>query len=89
MMLTFGLFVLFSIAAVTAVAMLAWQIADAAPKIAGLQAALADCPQTRELRFTVRETLVSPRHGQVVALPLRVSIKVKPAGSPQPLRAAA
>ena len=84
-MLTFGLIALFSIAAVTATAMLAWQIADAAPRIAELQAALAECPQTCELRFTIRETLVSPRHGQVVPLP----IKVKPSGSPQPLRAAA
>ena len=85
MMLTLGLISLFSLAAVTAIAMLAWQIAEAAPKIARLQAALADCPQTRELRFTIRETLVSPRHGQVVALP----IKLKQAGSAQPLRAAA
>lgn len=85
MMLTFGLIALFSIAAVTAIAMLVRQIADAAPRIAELKTALAHCPQTRELRFTIRETLVSPRHGQIVPLP----IKVKPAGSPQPLRAAA
>ena len=85
MMLTMGLIALFSIAAVVAIAMLAWQIADAAPKVADLKAGLTDCPQTRELRFTVRETLVSPRHGQIVTLP----IKIKPVGSEQPLRAAA
>ena len=85
MMLTMGLIVLFSFAAVTAVALLAWQISDAAPKIAGLRAALADCPQTRELRFMVRETLVTPRHGQVVALP----VKLKPVRLAPPLRAAA
>jgi CDP-diacylglycerol--serine O-phosphatidyltransferase len=53
----------------------------------GLVAAglLADCSQTRELRFVVRDTLVSPRHGQIVTLP----IKLKPVGSAQPLRAAA
>ena len=85
MMLTVGLILLLSVAGVTAVTMLVWQIADAAPKIAGLRAALADCPQTRELRFTVRETLVSPRHGQVVVLP----IKLKPVRVAQPLRAAA
>ena len=84
MMLTFGLIALFSIAAVISLAMLAWQIADAAPQIAGLKAALADCPQTRELRYSVRETQVSSRHGQVVLLP----IKIKPTGSAQPLRAA-
>ena len=85
MMLTVGLIVLLSVAGVTAVTMLVWQIADAAPKIAGLRAALADCPQTRELRFTVRETLVTPRHGQVVALP----VKLKPVRLAPPLRAAA
>ena len=85
MMLTVGLIVLFLVAGVTAVAMLVWQIADAAPKIAGLQAALADCQPSRDLRFTVREITVSPRHGQVLALPVRI----KPLALPQPLRAAA
>lgn len=85
MMLTIGLIVLLSVAGVTAVAMLGWQIANAAPKIAGLRAALANCPQTRELRFSIREITVSPRHGQVVALPVRI----KPLALPQPLRAAA
>ena len=84
-MLTFGLIALFSVAAMAAIGILAWQIADAAPKIAGLKEVLANCPQTRELRFSVRETLISPRHGQIVSLP----IKIKPVGSVQPLRAAA
>ena len=84
-MLTFGLIALISTAAIVAISMLAWQIADALPRVADLKAALAECPQTRALRFTIRETLVSPRHGQIVALP----IKVKPMGSPEPLRAAA
>ena len=84
-MLTFGLIALISTAAIVAISMLAWQIADALPRVADLKAALAECPQTRELRFTIRETLVSPRHGQIVALPT----KVKPMGSPEPLRAAA
>ena len=84
-MLTFGLIALISTAAIVAISMLASQIADALPRVADLKAALAECPQTRALRFTIRETLVSPRHGQIVALP----IKVKPMGSPEPLRAAA
>ncbi len=84
-MFTLGLIALFSVAAVTSAAMLAWQIADAAPKIAQLKAALADCPQTRELRFTIREITVSPRHGQVVAMPVRI----KPLALPQAHRAAA
>ncbi len=86
---TFGLIALFSVAAITAIAILGWQIADAAPRIAGLKAALAQCPQSRELRFTIRETLVSPRHGQVVALSAATPIKVKPICQVQPLRAAA
>ena len=84
-MLTLGLIALFCVAAITAAVMLAWQIADAAPKIGQLKAALAQCPQTRELRFTIREITISPRHGQVVALPARI----KPRALPQALRAAA
>ena len=84
-MLTLGLIALFAVAAVTAVAMLTWQVADAAPKIAQLKTALAECPHTRELRFTIREITVSPRHGQVVAMPVRI----KPLALPQALRAAA
>ena len=84
-MLTFGLIALFTVAAVAAVVTMGWQITRTLPQIAELKKALAECPQTRELRFTVLETLVSPRYGQVVALP----IKLKASGSPQPLRAAA
>lgn len=84
-MMAFGLTALLSFAAIVAIAILALQIAAALPRVAGIRAALSDCPQTRELRFTIREITVSPRHGQVVALPVRI----KQAGSPQPLRAAA
>ena len=85
MMLTFGLIALYSVTAMVAIGTLAWQITDAVPKIAGLKVALTNCPQTRELRFSVCETLISPRHGQVVTLPIRVKL----VGSSQPLRAAA
>ena len=84
-MMAFGLTALLSFAAIVAIAISALQIAAALPRVAGIKAALSDCPQTRELRFTIREITVSPRHGQVVALPVRI----KPAGSLQPLRAAA
>ena len=83
-MLAFGLVALFTVAAVTAVAMLGWQIAQVLPHVAQLKTAMAECPQTREVRFTLRETLVSPRHGQVVALPVKIKSAVQ-----QPLRAAA
>lgn len=84
-MIAFGLIALFTLATVVALATLGFEIAAAVPRIAGIKAALADCPQTRELRFTIREITVSPRHGQVVALPVRI----KSLASPQPLRAAA
>jgi hypothetical protein len=84
-MMAFGLIGLFTLAAIIAVATLGFQIAAALPRIAGIKAALAECPPTRELRFTIREITVSPRHGQVVALPVRIRSLV----SPQPLRAAA
>ena len=84
-MMAFGLTALFAFAAIAAIGMLALQFAAALPRVAGIRAALADCPQSRELRFTIREITVSPRHGQVAHLPVRI----KPLAVPQPLRAAA
>ena len=84
-MMAFGLTALFALAAIAALGTLGFSIAAALPRVAGIRAALADCPQSRELRFTIREITVSPRHGQVATLPVRI----KQAGSPQPLRAAA
>ena len=84
-MIAFGLIALFALAAIVALATLSIEIAAALPRIAGIKAALAECPQSRELRFTIREITVTPRHGQVVALPVRI----KPLAAPQPLRAAA
>ena len=85
MMIAFGLTALFALAAIAALGTLGFSIAAALPRIAGIKAALADCPQTRELRFSIREITVSPRHGQVAHLPVRI----KPLVSPRPLRAAA
>ena len=84
-MIAFGLIALFALAAVVALATLSIEIAAALPGIAGIKAVLAECPRSRELRFTIREITVTPRHGQVVALPVRI----KPLAAPQPLRAAA
>ena len=85
MMIVFGLTALFAFAAIVALATLGLEIATALPRIAGIKTALAEGPQTSELRFTIREITVSPRHGQVVVLPVRI----KPLTAPQPLRAAA
>ena len=85
MMIVLGLTALFTLAAVVALATLGFEIAAAVPRFAEIKSALAECPPTRELRFTIREITVSPRHGQVVTLPVRI----KPLVSPLPLRAAA
>ena len=85
MMIAFGLTALFAFAAIVALGSLGFGIAAALPRIAGIKAALAECPQARELRFTIREITVSPRHGQVAHLP----VWIKPLAAPQPLRAAA
>ena len=85
MMIAFGLTALFALAAVVALTTLGFEIAAVLPRIAGIKAALAECLPMREVRFTTREITVNPRHGQVVALPVRI----KPLAAPQPLRAAA
>ena len=85
-MLSFAISALFLAAAAIACRVLAFQLAAALPQAAQLRQALHGCPQTRELRFTIVETLVTPRHGDVIALPIRI----KPlAGQPKPFRAAA
>ena len=85
MMIAVGLTALFTLAALVALGTLGCSIAAALPRFAAIKAALADCPQNRELRFTIREITVSPRHGQVAQLPVRI----KPLAAPRPLRAAA
>lgn len=40
----------------------------ALPQIAGLRQALNDCPKTLEVRFTVRQVVVSYHDGKVVPL---------------------
>jgi len=66
MMIGFGLIALFAFAAIVALATLGFEIAAALPRIAGIKAELAAGPQNQELRFTIREIMVSPRHGHVV-----------------------
>ena len=54
-MLAFGLVALFTVAAVTAVAMLGCQISQVLPHVAQLKTAMAECPQTREVRFNLKD----------------------------------
>jgi len=83
-MIAFGLAALFTIAAIVALTVIAAAMLRALPQARALKAALAACPETRELRFTIRELVVTPARSNVVALPVRI----KPAVL-QPLRAAA
>ena len=83
-MIAFGLVALFIIASGVALGVITLAVARTLPQVRALKAALANCPETRELRFTVRELVVTPARGNVVALPVRL----KPAAL-QPLRAAA
>ena len=85
-MLSFAMIALFVAAAALALGVLALQIAATLPQVAPLREALRSCPQTREFRFTFTETLVTPRHGEVVALPIRIK---SAAAQPKPYRAAA
>ena len=83
-MIAFGLASLFVLAALVAFAVIAASVVRALPQVRALKAALANCPETRELRFTVRELVVTPARGNVVALPVRLKLAAL-----QPLRAAA
>ena len=83
-MIAFGMTALFVMAAFVALAVIAVSMARAVPQVRALKAALASCPETRELRFTIRELVVTPARGNVIALPVRF----KPAAL-QSLRAAA
>lgn len=83
-MIAFALIALFLVAALVAVGTIGTAVSAALPRMQELKLALRDCPDTREMRFTIREIVVVPAHGKVVALPLRF----KPVAD-RPLRAAA
>jgi hypothetical protein len=63
---------------------LAHSLRIALPQVAALRQALRDCPETREVRFTVREIVVSHHDGKVVPLRPRRAFS-----RPLPLRVAA
>lgn len=83
-MIAFGLAALFFLGSLVALAAIAVAVVRALHQVRGLKAAMANCPETRELRFTVRELVVTPARGNVVALPVRFK-----SAALQPLRAAA
>jgi hypothetical protein len=83
-MIALGLTALFFLAALIALSAIAVAIGHALPQVRALKTALTECPETRELRFTIRELVVTQARGNVVALPVRFKLAVQ-----QPLRAAA
>lgn len=64
---------------VVSLGLLAQMVRVALPRFAALKRELAECPATRELRFTVRETVVSWNDGTVIALPVRPARLARPA----------
>lgn len=79
--------VLLGIVMVGSLALLAHMARVAVPAFRAVRDELAATPLTREMRFTVTETVVSWNDGTVVALPVRQPRLVR--SSPQPLREAA
>lgn len=78
---------LLGVALVLSLGLLARMGVRAASRFAVIRQELESCPQMRELRFTIRETVVRYNDGKIIALPVRQPRLVRPA--PQPLRAAA
>lgn len=78
---------LFLLAALLICGVFAAALRQALPLARRLRAALADCPETLELRYTIRETVVGWNDGTVVVLPLRA--RSIPRARPVGLRAAA
>lgn len=85
-MIGFEVSVLLILSALLAGGTAVQSLRNALPQIAGLRQALNDCPETFELRFTVREVVVRYNDGKVVPLRPRVAIS-RPI--PLPTRAAA
>ena len=79
--------VLLAVSLVISLGALVQMVRAAVPAFKTVREELASTPLTRELRFTVTETVVSWNDGTVVALPVRTARLVRP--SMQPLREAA
>ena len=63
--------VLLAVSLVISLGFLARMIRRAVPAFKAIQQELAATPLTREMRFTITETVVSWNDGKVVALPVR------------------
>ena len=85
-MLTAEFSLLLGIVALALGGSLVQQVRALVPQMIELRRDLAATPDLREMRYTLRDLIVSFDDGKVVALPLRPVRLVRPA---QPLRAAA
>jgi hypothetical protein len=79
--------VLWGVVMVVSLGLLAHMARVAMPAFRAVREELAATPLTREMRYTITETVVSWNDGTVVALPVRQPRLVRP--SLQPLREAA
>lgn len=67
-MLTFEFSVLMALSAVFAGASLVSSLRSALPRIAAIRDAAIECPEMREMRFTIRTVVVRIDDGKVVPL---------------------
>ncbi|MEQ1497854.1 MAG: hypothetical protein ABL914_04270 [Novosphingobium sp.] len=81
-MFTVEFALLLAVSGLIAFGSLIGSVRAALPRVSAIRQALDSAPQTRELRYTIREVIVI-RNSNVIALPIR------PARIPAPLRAAA
>ena len=75
-MLTVELSVLFAFLALVGAGLLIHSLRTALPKVSAIRQALAECPEQREVRFTIREVVVRYNDGKVVPLRQRKPIRL-------------
>ena len=75
-MLTVEFSVLFALLALVGAGSLVHCLRAALPQVAAIRQALAECPEQREVRFTIREVVVRYDDGKVVPLRQRKPIRL-------------
>lgn len=75
-MLTVEFSVLFALLALVGAGSLIHSLRTALPQVAAIRQALAECPEQREVRFTIREVVVRYDDGKVVPLRQRQPIRL-------------
>lgn len=81
--------VLLAVSLVVSLGALAHMARVAVPAFKAVRDELASTPLTREMRFTITETVVSWNDGTVVALPVRTARLARPVLAPVQLSEAA